>query len=122
MQELGRQIGAGAYGSVFSVPRGFGSHQAAKVFTRLSVVEITILMKLSHQNLCTGISIAPVDVTDDFLKFAVVMPRFSADIETSRPKIEEAMIYLEQMMSAIEFLHMHNILHLDIKLSNYLCK
>jgi serine/threonine protein kinase len=118
-----KRIGEGSYGVVFQSSTN-GPRRLApviKVFKCPCVTEINIINRLRHPNMCSSIGMRKVEMDEDkYLGIAIVLPRYARDLGDANVSIPVAHRFLKEIFSALAYLRLNRILHLDIKPQNIL--
>lgn len=126
---LGKILGQGAYGTVYFCTHIIsGIQRAVKIYDKadlnlanqaLLLQEIDILKPLDHPNI-----ISVYEFFEDDLEFSIVLEHCGGgelfqEIVNHRAFTEyEIALIMKQLLSAVYYLHSHNIVHRDIKPEN----
>lgn len=118
---LGKKLGKGSYGQVYTTTIGT-EHYAVKVVGTSdcieSVNELDIMRRLSHPHLvtCCGLREGPT------LELVLPLASYSLYdfITQMNPSRELLLQLLYQVATGVEFLHRNDILHLDLNYANIL--
>lgn len=124
--ETGESIGKGGYGDVYRcVDKATGRDYAMKTIPYGSVVaiEAAIIASFSHKHI---INAEKIQIQDN--KLCIIMPLAQCDLyqylRNNKPLVDrnypKLIRWMSQIARAVECLHIHNIIHGDIKPSNIL--
>lgn len=130
---MNQVLGKGSFATVHeALDKSTGSSVAVKIFDKRLLKdqskrkevqnELDLISKLCHPNI-----IKLVRVTEDVDKLYVVMEnwgKYNMDDYMKEGLLKRSMIkpIVEQLVSAVEYLHAHNVFHRDIKLTNIMIK
>jgi tRNA A-37 threonylcarbamoyl transferase component Bud32 len=130
---INQVLGKGAFATVYeALDKSNGSSVAVKVFDKRLLKdqskrkevqnELDLISKLDHPNI-----IKLVRVAEDVDKLYVITEnwgKYNLDDYIREGLLKKSMIrpIVEQLVSAIEYMHAHNVFHRDVKLTNVMIK
>lgn len=129
--KMGKEIGSGAYGSVYTVTRVKDDKQFAyKIYSTSSrdldvgaLREISLLQMLKRSGYCEEYGIICMEdiiISDDSVGIVLPLYTLSLDIaiDTNILSGHDKLIIYHKLLRSICFLHENNIIHRDIKPDN----
>lgn len=128
--QLLKQIGTGTYGKIFEVLIK-DTQCAIKIITRCDgdglsglneLNELNSLMSFSHPHIIHIIDVK-FDTFNSFQTFGMLFPMAKYTLHTASENKENRKFittWMYQLLSAVNFLHTHDVCHNDIKLNNIL--
>jgi len=130
--DIGKQIGKGAFASVYAARNKFTDDDVAiKVVNKTNIKprelemlmrEIQIIMKLKHPNI-----VRMLDKFDGPKKLYLVMELvpegelFEKIVKNGSYSEEDARIIVRQILEGVGYMHRNNVVHRDLKPENILC-
>jgi len=126
---MGEKIGKGAFSVVYeAVEKGTNDRYAIKVINRKYIKqklldrEIEIMTKIRHDNI---LYCKAVFETDAYIYLVLELVKggelYDKIVDEGEYTENEAKEIVYQILSAVEYLHMHQIAHRDLKPENILC-
>lgn len=122
-----RKLGEGSYGQIWQVEHNGRKYVRKTVSMQQpfsTMMEISLYTMMSHPNIMESYYYIP---SSDYLTVDIIMEEAEATLRTqflesgSTPIDEsEVRLLMRQLLSALEYLHFNNILHLDLKPDNIL--
>lgn len=121
------KIGQGSFGEVFRIETRDGATRALKVVLERKKYmnrELSTLQKLDHPNIIKMISYSHGEQVETGRYLHLVLEYLPEDLQALIRKRKfsrkEILVYAEQLLSALEYMHSKSIAHRDIKPSNIL--
>lgn len=126
---MGEKLGKGAFSVVYeAVEKGSNERFAIKVINRKYIKqklldrEIEIMTKIRHDNI---LYCKAVFETDQYIYLVLELVRggelYDKIVDEGEYTEDEAKEIVNQVLSAVEYLHLHQIAHRDLKPENILC-